>query len=452
LQGGQKWDIDWLALKVISGPAVSHLVPVKQTRWRYEMGSLFKRGNVWWVKYHKNGRTFRESSRSEKKMVAKQLLSRREGEIADGKVPGVLYEKVTFDELADEFLMDYRINRKKSLDRAELSIKHLRNVFGGKKVVEITTPKIVDYTSQRLMWSCDNCGSKFEYNGKNLCPQCGEIDHINKGAANATINRELSALRRMFNLAIRQTPPKINRVPYIPMLKENNARKGFFEHDQFLALRDALPNYLKAFVTFAYKIGWRDQEISFLTWDQVDLKNGIVTLRVGETKNDEARTVYLDVDLKILFQNLWDKRELYNKKLPFVFPNEKGTGPILDFRGTWNMACRIIGLGYGYRINPQYVQKWEPKLSPGPTLHDFRRTAVRNMIRSGIPERVAMMISGHKTRSVFDRYNIVSDADLRRAAAQQQAYLEKQNALGTVLGTVDIMGVGRPSGSSVEPL
>jgi hypothetical protein len=124
--------------------------------------------------------------------------------------------------------------------------------------------------------------------------------------------------------------------------------------------------------------------------------------------------------------------------MPFVFPNSGGNGPIQDFRKPWNTACRKAGLGYGYKISKKYVKEWKDKLPPGPILHDFRRTAVRNMIRSGVPERVAMMISGHKTRSVFDRYNIVSDADLKRATQQQEAYLK------SLAGTISAQFRHRP--------
>ena len=139
-------------------------------------------------------------------------------------------------------------------------------------------------------------------------PSCDSED-LKSGAANATINRELSALKRMFNIRRQQTPPKVDRVPYIPMLEENNIRKGFFEHGDFLALRTALPSHLKGFITFGYKVGWRVSEIAGLTWKQVDLNQGIVRLEVGETKNDEARTVYLDDELKEIFNQQWESRK-----------------------------------------------------------------------------------------------------------------------------------------------
>jgi integrase len=322
-------------------------------------------------------------------------LKKREGEISEGKLPGIYFDRVKFGELAEDFLRDYRINHRKSLDRAENSIEHLNRYFEGYRVPDITSPKIEDYIETRLK----------------------------EGAANATINRELSALKRMLNIGARQHPPKVDRVPYIPMLEENNIRKGFFEHAEFVALRDNLPEYLKGFVTFGYKTGWRFSEITGLTWNQVDLDNGIVRLEVGETKNDDARTVYLDDELQGVFQKQWECRKSNKKILPYVFPNKTGTGKIRQLKnGVWQTACKKVGIG-------------------NKLFHDFRRTAVRNMVRAGIPEVIAMKISGHKTQSVFDRYNIVNDADLQLAAQKQAVYLQTQK--DTISSTVHDFKVKR---------
>jgi len=345
------------------------------------MGMIYKRGNVYWIKYYWNGKPFFESSRSKSYDDAKWLLKKREGEAADGKRPGTRYDRVRFNELAEDFLAHYRINQKKSLDRAELSVSHLREKFDGMRVTKIDTSKVLKYIETRQ----------------------------EQGAANASINRELAALKAMFNLAAKQTPPKVGQVPYIPMLEENNVRKGFFEHGDYLALREALPEYLEGFVAFAYKTGWRVSEITNLTWSQVDLAQGIVRLEVGTTKNKEGRTVYLDKELKEVFNYQWEARKESGKLTPYVFPNKAGTGKIKAFRKAWDKACQDAKIGKGL-------------------FHDFRRTAVRDMVRSGIPERVAMMISGHKTRAVFDRYNIVSPDDLKMAAIRQSEYLHRSRA------------------------
>jgi len=380
------------------------------------MGSIYKRGKVFWIQYYRNGKPYRESTKSKKEADAKRLLKKREGEISEGKLPGIYFDRVKFDELAEDFLRNYRINQRKSLVRAERSTGHLNRYFEGYRVPEITSPKIEAYIEKRMEWSCNECEKKFD--SQDECPFCGSED-LKQGAANATINRELSALKRMLNIGARQTPPKVDRVPYIPMLKENNIRKGFFEHGEFVALRNDLPDYLKGFVTFGYKTGWRFSEVTGMTWSQVDLDNGIVRLEVGETKNDAARTVYLDDELQELFQKQWERRGSGKKVLPYVFPNEIGTGKTSDFRGAWQTACKDAGIG--------------KKL-----FHDFRRTTVRNMVRAGIPEGVAMKISGHKTRSVFERYNIVNDADLQLAAQKQAVYLQTQK--DTVSSTVHDFG------------
>jgi integrase len=361
------------------------------------MGTIYRRKSkkVIWIKYYRNGKPYYESSHSRKEGVAKKLLQKREGEIAKGELPGIHFDKVRFDELAEDFLTDYRINGKRTVDKATCSVKYLREVFGGMRVTGITTAGIREYIDKRMK----------------------------KGATNATINRELAALKRIFRLAYQCTPPKIGQIPFIPMLKESNTRKGFFEHHEFLALREVLPDYLKSLVTFAYYTGWRLGEIRGLTWDKVDLKQGIIRLDPGETKNEEARTIYLNEEL---MKTLHSNRRL---GCPYVF--HRNGKPIGEFRKSWNTACIAAGLFQILRDvegKPITDRKGREVKVPTRIFHDFRRTAIRNMIRSGVPERVAMLISGHKTRSVFDRYNIVSDRDLKEAAKKQQAYLQSQDS------------------------
>lgn len=165
-----------------------------------------------------------------------------------------------------------------------------------------------------------------------------------------------------------------------------------------------------------------------LTWGQVDTKEGIVTLNPGETKNEEGRTLYLNEELQKEMLTLLSKRQL---GCSYIF--HRDGVPIKDFRGAWDSACIKAGLfeilkdGSG---NVVADTQGKPVKVPTKIFHDFRRTAIRDMVRSGISERVAMRISGHKTRSVFDRYNIVSDQDLKEAAQKKQAYLEKQESKG----------------------
>jgi len=352
------------------------------------MGMIYKRGKVYWIKYYRSGKPFRESTKSHKAADAKRLLKKREGDDANGKLPGVYFDKVTFTELSEGFLLNYRLKEKKSLVRAGRSVSHLKDHFEWLRAIEITTLKIQKYIEYRL----------------------------EQEAANASINRELSALKRMFRLGAQETPPKVDRVPYIPMLKENNVRKGFFEPAEFKALIEQLPDYLKGFSTFGYKIGWRVSEISILTWSHVDREQGSVRLEPHETKNGKGRIVYLDDELKEIFNNQWEARKTSKTLIPYVFPGKDGKDRIKDFRFAWNKACKNAKIG--------------KKL-----FHDFRRTAIRNMVRSGIPEGVAMKVSGHETRSVFERYNIADDKDLKLAAEKQEAYL-KNLTTGTITGTI----------------
>jgi integrase len=186
------------------------------------------------------------------------------------------------------------------------------------------------------------------------------------------------------------------------LLEKNNVRQGFFERSEDEAVLARLPEWLRPVITFAYQIGWRTKsEVLSLLWQQVDLETGTVRLEVGTTKNKDGRVIYLTEDLRELLEIQWREHLAHYPDCPYVFPRPDGQR-IKDIRWLWTKACRAASL-------------------TGKIPHDFRRTAVRNMVRAGIPERVAMMISGHKTRAIFDRYHIVSDSDLREAAKRLDA-------------------------------
>lgn len=345
------------------------------------MGTIYKRGNIFWVKYYRAGKPYFESSKSTKEIDAKKILRLREGQIAENRFPGLRVEKIRFEELAHDLLNDYKVNGKKSVGRATRSLNHLKRFFEGIRAADISTCKIRSYIIQRQ----------------------------EQKASNATINHELATLKRMFNLGKQMTPPKVTNIPHIPHLQENNIRQGYFEHNEYIALKNALPSYLKPVITTAYHAGMRKEEILSLQWTQVDLIEGKITLSPQDTKNKEARGIYMEGELleAIRFQRA--SRDSKFPDCPYVFFGVAGKR-IKDFRGAWDRACKEAGL-------------------VGRIPHDFRRTAVRNMIRAGIPERVAMTISGHKTRSIFERYNIVNEDDLRKASKRVSEFHQEKTLL-----------------------
>jgi len=225
----------------------------------------------------------------------------------------------------------------------------------------------------------------------------------------ADINRDLSILRRMFNLAIEDE--RLIHAPRVPLLAEHNIRSGFFEREQIDAVLRELPESLRPVVEFGYITGWRLREITGLQWRNVDLGAAEIRLDAHTTKSGEPRTFPINEALRRLLLERKAEGDRLKRKADRIVPEvffrttaDDGVVPIGSFKKAWRSATRAA-------------------CCPGRLFHDLRRTAIRNMVRAGVPEKVAMDMAGHATRSVFERYNVTGGSDLKDAGMRLDAHL-----------------------------
>lgn len=387
------------------------------------MGSVYLRkgSTKLWIKYIQHGRVVRESTQTDNIVVARRMLRVREGEVERGVPIDTKAGRITFEEAVADLLNDYSTNRKKTYAMVKRRIElYLEPVFGGRRMSSITTSDLRAYIAKR------QADGTPERKRKVLSPPAARTSgsEPRKPVSPALINRELTVLKRMFSLAIQAG--KLHRKPHFPMLREDNVRAGFFEREQYETMIEHLPPAMRPVVTFAYVTGWRiGSEVLPLQWRQVDLKAGEVRLDPGTTKNREGRVFYLTRELREVLETQRRNADRIQREKDLIVlqvffhdgDDTKSGGPSL-------MSGRAITeSGFYHAWCRARVQAG----CPGSIPHDLRRTAIRNMVRAGIPERVAMKLSGHKTRSVFDRYNIVSDGDLRDAARRlEQSVLSSQ--------------------------
>ena len=241
---------------------------------------------------------------------------------------------------------DYRNQGRNTLSTLQLRWSHLKPFFGDMQAVAITKQTIEGYIDDRLQ----------------------------KGAARATINRELACLKRAFKLAAERLP----RLPVFPkQLREDNIRTGFVEDQEYSRLVAHAPElWLRAFCEIAYTLGWRISEILRLRVKQVDLRKRTIRLEPGTTKNKMGREGPINAKLHQLLT------ECVAGKAPEDFILTRGRKPVRNFRGRWKILCEQAQL-------------------PDLLIHDFRRSAARNLRTAGVAESVVMEIGGWKTASVF---------------------------------------------------
>lgn len=381
---------------------------------RHGKGRLWKRGNRWWVQYYVHGQQVRESSGSDKKAVAEKLLMRRLVE-ADYDTAPSKQRPVTYEEMRERLVTArLKSNFHLSPQLATVGLKHLDAAFAGMRATLIDDDRINEFIVARQK----------------------------AGASNATINRALAALRQIFRLSLKiiKEPPDFKSL----LLKEPPARKGFLERAEYLRLLAALPTYVRPIFTFAYFTGMRLGELKNLTWRNVDLREGMIRLAGEQTKNAEPREIpYRQVpELKELIDDLQNHK---TNDPGLVFTRAKGR-PLGSFRKAWIRACIKTSQGRMLWECPTCHSKIEvekqpwpperPKTAPpqcacgvpcrwkyaGRIFHDLRRTAIRNLSRAGVPELVAMRISGHKTREVYERYRIINTDDIVRAMEKLEQF------------------------------
>jgi integrase len=329
-------------------------------------GSIYRRSGspFWFIRFSVDGKSHCESTRTTDRDAAVAHLERRQREARSTGFRR-FSDRPRFEDLCQVLIENYRFKRNRTCPKRHL--KRLATFFGGMLAQEIDEGQISAYSLMRM-----------------------ERDRMKP----ATVRRELALLKRMLRLASARIP----RVPLVDMPRVQDARQGFFEESELQAVLPHLPEHARNLVEFLYLTGWRSSEALRLQWADVDWKRQTVWLR--DSKNGEPRVFPFKYHgrLELVLRNqraLVSKWELENGRLcPSVF-HWKGR-PLRKLRRSWQRACKLAGL-------------------PGKLLHDFRRTAVRNLIRAGVQQAIAMKITGHKTDSIFRRYLIVDEELLAQA-------------------------------------
>jgi integrase len=335
----------------------------------------------WFLRFYLHGKQVRETTgtadETEACRVALSRLDEAGADRAGAKTfIGPEQKKITVKVLLDNLERDYWLRRIDS-PQFRSHVKRIREYFGHWRAMEVTASEVDCYIEKRLA----------------------------DGARPASINRATQVFGQSFNLAVKRK--LLNSAPKFRHLSESgNARQGFFAERELRTVVGNLPAYLQDFTLFGFLVGWRKGEIASLAWADVD--GDCIRLRPENSKNGDGRVIVLEGELRELIERRTAARSVKTDNgtalSALIFHNGHGE-PVGDFRKAWATACKLAGV-------------------PGKLFHDLRRSSVRNMIRAGVPEKIAMTLSGHKTHSMLSRYNIINETDQRQALRRTQDYLK----------------------------
>jgi integrase len=342
-------------------------IPAQEADMRGD-GTLYRRGRIWWLTYYHEGDRYSESAETDDRDKALRLLRKRLRQAHGEGDPAA--KTLTVDAALDALVADQELRGAKAVRSLRYHVKPIRAAFAQTRVSDLTPERLTKYVQSR------------------------QKAHRRP----ATINRETGALVQSLRLAQRRG--RIRTVPYIPRLPERNIREGFLSPSDFARLSAELPPILAEVARFAYATGWRKSEILSLRWDQVDWPAREV--RLYDTKSGEGRVIPVEGDVRTVLARRRSERGI----VPWVF-HRKGRRWV-DITKPWAKAIEAAKL-------------------PWILFHDLRRSAVRNMVAAGVDQKTVMQIVGHRTASMFLRYQIVSGDDMKAAMKRTADFVARRS-------------------------
>jgi integrase len=332
---------------------------------------------TWYLQYYDRGKRIRESAKTEDKHAAQRKLTQRLAEIGAGRViadvRGLKYETVRDAWLA--------YPRERGPLKSASGLQHVNAFFKQWNIQDVNEHSIDRFIKHRR----------------------------DSGAADPTIRRNLKNLQAILNYAA--TEPRFS-LPAVPSFKrrmpnDSAPRQGFTNARTFGKLCAKLPPACRALAIFQFRTGCRTGAALAIVWDNVSADCDEIELPGEITKSGEPLTLPLVGDgLKDVAAYLKKQTRATGKPIFAVGRDGSKTGGKEAYRYHWNRICGELGLGTFDKKTRRYE---------GLRPHDMRRSAVKNMIRSGVSRNVAMNISGHRTESIFNRYHIIETEDIRNA-------------------------------------
>jgi integrase len=336
----------------------------------YGQGSIYQRNGWWWCSYSIEGVRRRESCETQDRDAALAYLQRKQGKLASGEL--LTPDRVRVRDLLALVLEDYDVRGVAQAYISSLKVKSILNPkIGDIRAAKLSTSQVQQYIRDRL---------------KTVKP--------------GTVNREMALLHRAYQLGFQHDPPLVGRVPHFPKLPEGEPRKGFLKPELYRKLLLELPEELRLLFVIAYHVGLRRGALLRIKWSQVDPETACIWMQ-GKRANRKPEPVAVPV-----YGDMAKFLAIQPKESDFLFA--RGSRPIKNFRESWIQACQRAGV-------------------PNLLFHDLRRTAVRNLRRAGVAETVIMKITGHRTRSMFERYNITDQSDTQEAGRMAEEFLERQH-------------------------